>query len=123
MECEECAFAAARTAGRQFRVRRVRGEAPERIFGLTPHDALREVCLCNYNRPESLEHVDEHRVLCCGLKGASDVAESGVVADDVELVLEGHGDAVERAYRIAGVGELFVEVGCLLNGVDEHDFC
>lgn len=89
------------------------------VLCLAPHDALRQIGLCDHDGAETLENLHQCRgdELRC-VVDVADIADGRVDACDVELVFERHGETVQRAtlgrregIEFGGAGESAGEEG------------
>ena len=121
---QEGALAAAGAAGAELRVPGVQRAAVDVVDRLEDHHALRVVRLAVEDGAGLAQRGDERRVLVPGraLLRVGDVPGRGVVALDVDVVLDGDGHAVQRADGLALVGdEQVVELARAVHGLGEED--
>lgn len=114
----------ARTSPRRKLVIHRMSRQPEQIIlRLAPHDTLRQIGLRNEYDAGISQNPDDFGVRGRRVKRSSDVTETGIIALDVELVFQSHGDAVKGTDGAAVGGEEVIELaGTLQSGVEE-DFC
>lgn len=89
---------------------------------MTYHDTLWKIGLCNYDRAQLLQKRDKHTIICGRPEGTSNVSKGAVMAFDIELILESHGDAVERTDETTLLLEMVVQRLGLLQGFVEQNF-
>lgn len=90
------------------------------VLRLAPHDALRQVGLCDHDSTEALEDLHDCRggELGC-VVDVADIADGGVDPKDVKLVFERYGEAVQRATLRRWKG---VEFSCVGESAREEGF-
>jgi hypothetical protein len=79
------------------------------------HHGCWHIGLAVPHRPQTLEHVHQRRIVFGWLIDQSREANCAILPLDVEVVLEGNRQAMQRSDGLAGSLEVFVEGFCLLD--------
>lgn len=86
------------------------------------HNALRKVCLCNNHCPHPLQQCHQNCIVSSWFEGSPHIPQSSIDAADVELILHGEGNAMQRALHRPRLLEMLVQLTGLGEGIFEHDF-
>lgn len=103
-------------------MRRVHGTSEDVVDGLGDHHGGGHIRFHVEDGAGGLENRREGCVLVGGLVGITGDADGGVESGEVEVVFEGEGEAVERAYGSAFGGEVVVTGGGCDEGAGEAGF-
>ena len=87
------------------------------------HDALRKIGLCNNDGSHLPQRGHYNAVVCSWFEGPSDIAKGAVITLDVELVLQRHGDAMQRPHKSSMLFEELVQLPSSFQGIIKKNFC